>query len=118
MKPFLLYTLARVALFAASFGLVWLVFGHWIEWGAISALYTAIIAMVISSVVALLVLGSLRDDFAVQVVAARGPGEGGLRGEASRRGRRRRPTGVEPDRRGPDGRSPPGRPLTRAWRST
>ena len=67
MKPFLLYTLARVALFAAAFGLVWLVFGHWIEWGAVSALYTAIIAMIISSVVALLVLGSLRDAFAVQV---------------------------------------------------
>ena len=33
----------------------------------ISALYTAIIAMVISSVVALLVLGSLRDDFAAHV---------------------------------------------------
>jgi Protein of unknown function (DUF4229) len=67
VKPFLLYTLARVALFAASFGLVWLVFGHWIEWGAVSVLYTAIIAMVVSSVVALLVLGSLRDEFAVQV---------------------------------------------------
>ena len=67
MKPFLLYTLARVALFAASFGLVWLVFGHWIEWGAVSALYTALIAMVVSSVVALLVLGSLRDDFALEL---------------------------------------------------
>jgi len=67
VKPFVLYTLARLALFAAAFGLVWLVFGHWIEWGAVSALYTAIIAMVISSVVALFVLGSLRDDFAVQV---------------------------------------------------
>jgi uncharacterized protein DUF4229 len=67
VKPFLLYTLARVALFAAAFGLVWLVFGRWIEWGAVSALYTAIIAMVVSSVVALLVLGSLRDEFAVQV---------------------------------------------------
>ena len=67
MKPFVLYTLARVALFAASFGLVWLVFGHWIEWGAISALYTAIIAMVISSVVSLFILGSLRDDLAVHV---------------------------------------------------
>jgi hypothetical protein len=67
VKPFLLYTLARVAMFAASFGLVWLVFGHWIEWGTVSALYTALIAMVVSSIVALLVLGSLRDAFAVQV---------------------------------------------------
>lgn len=67
MRPFLLYTLARVALFAATFGLIWLVFGRWLQWGAVSALYTAIIAMVVSSVVALLVLGSLRDQFALQV---------------------------------------------------
>jgi uncharacterized membrane protein len=67
VKPFLLYTLARVALFAAAFGLIWVVFGHWLEWSTVSALYTAVIAMVVSSVVALLVLGSLRDDFAVQV---------------------------------------------------
>ncbi len=67
MRIFLLYTLARAALFAAAFGLIWLVFGRWLEWGAVSALYTAIIAMVVSSVVALLVLGSLRDEFAAQV---------------------------------------------------
>ena len=67
MKAFLLYTLARVVLFGVAYGLVWLVFGHWIEWGVVSALYTAIIAMIISSVVALLVLGSLRDEFALHV---------------------------------------------------
>lgn len=67
MKTFLLYTLARVVLFAAAFGLVWLVFGHWLTWSAVSALYTALVAMVISSVVALIVLGSLRDDFAAHV---------------------------------------------------
>ena len=67
MKPFLLYTLARVGLFAAAFGLVWLVFGHWIEWGLVSGLYTAIIAMAVSSVAALFLLGPLRDDFAANV---------------------------------------------------
>ena len=67
MKTFLLYTLARLALFASAFGLIWLAFGHWLDWSTISALYTAIIAMVVSSVVALLVLGSLRDDFAAHV---------------------------------------------------
>lgn len=67
MRTFLVYTLARMALFAAALGLIWLAFGRWLEWSAISALYTAIIAMVVSSVVALLVLGSLRDDLAAQV---------------------------------------------------
>ncbi len=67
MKTFVLYTLARLALFAAAFGLIWLVFNRWLEWSAISALYTAIIAMIVSSVVSLLVLGSLRDDFAAHV---------------------------------------------------
>jgi uncharacterized membrane protein len=67
VKTFLLYTLARVALFAAAFGVIWLVFGRWLEWSAVSVLYTAIIAMVLSSVVALLVLGSLRDEFAKNV---------------------------------------------------
>lgn len=67
MKTFLLYTLARVVLFAAAFGLVWLVFGHWLAWSAVNGLLTALVAMVISSVVALIVLGSLRDDFAAHV---------------------------------------------------
>lgn len=67
MRTFLLYTLARLALFASAFGLIWLAFGRWLEWSAISALYTAIIAMVVSSVVALLALGSLRDDLAARV---------------------------------------------------
>ena len=36
----------------AAYGLIWLIFGRWIEWDAISALYTALIALVISSVIA------------------------------------------------------------------
>lgn len=67
VRPFLLYTFARLVLFACAFGMVWLAFGRWLEWSAISALYTAIIAMVVSSVVALLVLGSLRDELAAHV---------------------------------------------------
>jgi uncharacterized protein DUF4229 len=67
VKTFLLYTLARLVLFGAVFGLIWLIFGRWLEWRTASALYTALIAMVISSFVALLVLGSLRNEFAIQV---------------------------------------------------
>lgn len=67
MRTFALYTLARVALFAVTFGLIWLVVNRWLEWSAISILYTAIIAMVVSSIVSLLVLGSLRDRFAADV---------------------------------------------------
>lgn len=67
MRTFVLYTLARLALFVGVFGLIWLIFSRWLEWSTVSALYTAIIAMAVSSVVSLLVLGSLRDDFAVHV---------------------------------------------------
>jgi hypothetical protein len=67
MRTFVRYTLARVALFGTAFGLIWLAFGHWLAWGAVSVLYTAVIALVISSVVALFALGSLRDEFAAEV---------------------------------------------------
>lgn len=67
MKVFAVYTLARLGLFLAAYGLIWLVFGHWIAWNSLSALYTAIIAMVISSLVAFATLSSLRDRLAVQV---------------------------------------------------
>lgn len=64
---FALYTAARLVLFAAAFGLIWLVFGHWLSWDATSALYTAIIALVVSSVVALFALQGLRGRFAEDV---------------------------------------------------
>lgn len=67
MKAFALYTLARLGLFLVTFGLIWLVFGHWLTWDSVSALYTAFIALVVSSVVALLALRSLRDRFALHV---------------------------------------------------
>jgi divalent metal cation (Fe/Co/Zn/Cd) transporter len=67
MRAFVLYTLARLVLFGAAFGLIWLVFGRWLTWDSVSALYTAIIALVVSSLVALFSLRRLRDDFAVHV---------------------------------------------------
>jgi H+/Cl- antiporter ClcA len=67
VKEFALYTLARLGLFAGAYGLIWLVFGHWIDWTALSALYTAIIAMVVSSLIAFATLKSLRENLAAHV---------------------------------------------------
>jgi hypothetical protein len=67
VKIFALYTLARLGIFAASYGLIWLIFGRWLEWDAVSALYTALIAMVLSSIIALTALRSLRGRLAEQV---------------------------------------------------
>jgi hypothetical protein len=67
VKVFALYTLARVGIFAASYGLIWLIFGRWLDWDAVSALYTALIAMVLSSIIALTMLRSMRGRLAEQV---------------------------------------------------
>ncbi len=67
MKSFALYTLARLGLFVACFGLCWLVLNIWLDWNMSSALETAIAAMLLSSVVALFALRSLRDGLAADV---------------------------------------------------
>jgi hypothetical protein len=69
VRLFALYTGARALLFAVVYGVVWLIFGRWIEWSALSALYTALIAMLISSGIALVTLRSLRADLSAQVAA-------------------------------------------------
>ncbi len=69
MKIFALYTAARALLFLLAYGVLWLAFGRWLEWDAITGLWTALIAMIISSVVALVTLGALRDRLAVEVAA-------------------------------------------------
>ena len=67
MKPFLLYTLARVLLFAAAWALVWLVASAWLEWSSVTALWTALLAMVVSSVASIFLLRGLRRRFAAGV---------------------------------------------------
>ena len=67
MKVFVLYTLARLGLFCVAYGLIWLIFFQWIEWDALSAFYTAIIALVLSAIASFLLLGGLRDALALQV---------------------------------------------------
>jgi uncharacterized membrane protein YvlD (DUF360 family) len=67
VKPFLLYTLARLLLFVAAWGVVWLVASIWLEWTSVTALWTALLALVVSSVASLVLLRGLREQFAVRV---------------------------------------------------
>jgi len=67
VKVFALYTTARVMLFLAVYGLLWLIFGRWLEWDAVTGLWTALIAMMVSSVVALVILRPLRDRLALEI---------------------------------------------------
>jgi len=67
VKAFGLYTLARLGLFALVYGLIWLVFGQWLDWNAVSALYTAFIAMAISAIVSAFALAGLRARLAGEV---------------------------------------------------
>ena len=67
MKSFVLYTLARVALFALAWALVWAVASIWLEWSSVTALWTALLAMVVSSVVSVWLLRGLRERLAVHV---------------------------------------------------
>jgi len=67
VKPFVLYTLARVLLFAAAWALVWAAASVWLEWSSVTALWTALLAMVVSSVASLWLLRDLRQRLAVHV---------------------------------------------------
>ena len=67
VKPFVLYTLGRLLLFAAAWALVWAVASVWLEWSAVTALWTALLAMVVSSVASLWLLRGLRQRLAGHV---------------------------------------------------
>lgn len=69
MKAFVLYTAARAGMFLACYGLIWLIFGQWLTWDSISALWTALIAMLISSVISLATLGRMRSNLATEIAA-------------------------------------------------
>jgi hypothetical protein len=69
VRSFVLYTGARLGLFLVCYGLVWLVAGWFVSWDAPNALATALLALVMSSVLALLTLKSLRAQFAAHVAA-------------------------------------------------
>jgi uncharacterized membrane protein YdjX (TVP38/TMEM64 family) len=69
VKPFLLYTLARLLMFAAAWGLVWLVAQIWLEWNSVTALWTALIALAISAAASFVLLRNVREQLAARVAA-------------------------------------------------
>ena len=73
MKAFWTYTLARLAVFGATFGVVWLIASIWVEWGNLTSLLVLLISLVLSSVISIFALAGLRDKLAqnVQERAAR-----------------------------------------------
>jgi uncharacterized protein DUF4229 len=69
MRSFVAYTAARLVLFLAAYGLIWLGIGRSVAWDSASALYTALIAMVVSSLIALVALRGLRARLAADVAS-------------------------------------------------
>lgn len=67
MKSFVLYTAARIGLFALVWVVVATVATFWLDWDMVTALWTALIAMAVSSVLSLVLLRSLRDRLAASV---------------------------------------------------
>lgn len=67
VRTFLIYTLARLGLFAVAFGLVWLVGFTWLEWNAVGILWSMLIALAVSAVAAFVLLRGIRDNLASQM---------------------------------------------------
>jgi len=67
MKPFLSYTLARLGLFVAAYAVVWLIASIWLDFSSITNLWVMLIALVVSSVAAMIMLGGLRQKLALSV---------------------------------------------------
>jgi membrane protein implicated in regulation of membrane protease activity len=69
MRSFVAYTAARLGLFLAAYGLIWLGIGRSVTWDSASALYTALLAMVVSSLIALVALRGMRARLARDVAS-------------------------------------------------
>lgn len=67
MRSFAGYTLARLGVFAAVFGLIWAVGFRWLAWDQLSVLWTALVALAVSAVVSYWLLAGLRDRLARDV---------------------------------------------------
>ena len=67
MRDFALYTLARLGLFAVAFGLLWLILSPVVTWTTVSVLWVAVLALLVSAVASLVLLGRLRDRLAASV---------------------------------------------------
>lgn len=68
MKPFVLYTLARLGLFAAVAVIIWLLFGL-PALSSLNVLLIMLLAMVVSSIASIKLLAGLRGDFSASVAA-------------------------------------------------
>jgi hypothetical protein len=68
VKPFVLYTAARVALFAVTAVIVWLLFGRPVL-TSLNVLLMMLIAMVVSSILSIRLLARLRGDLSASVAA-------------------------------------------------
>lgn len=67
MRSLLVYTLARLGLFAAAFGLIWLLGVEALVWDELTVLWTALVALAVSSVLSYWLLARLREDLAEHV---------------------------------------------------
>jgi Protein of unknown function (DUF4229) len=67
VKSFVRYTAARLGMFLVCYALVWLVVGWFLPWDSVTALATALLALIASSVLSLIALRSLREQFAASV---------------------------------------------------
>lgn len=69
MKTFLVYTLARLGLFLGVYGVLWLGLSQTVAWDSISGLYTALIAWLVSSLLAVIALRRQRSALAAEIAA-------------------------------------------------
>jgi uncharacterized membrane protein len=67
MKAFWTYTLARFAVFAACFVVIWLLSRIWLESTAVANIWVLLISLVVSSVISVFLLAGLRDKLALNV---------------------------------------------------
>ncbi|KQX74682.1 DUF4229 domain-containing protein [Aeromicrobium sp. Root472D3] len=67
MKAFWTYTLARFAVFAACFVIIWLLAQIWLESTAVTNIWVLLISLVVSSVISVFLLAGLRDKLALNV---------------------------------------------------
>jgi Protein of unknown function (DUF4229) len=67
VKAFVLYTAARLLLFALTWAAVAGIASIWLDWDSVTALWTALIALALSAVLSLVLLRSLRDQLATSV---------------------------------------------------
>ena len=67
MKAFWTYTLARLAVFGVTFGVVWLIASIWVEWGNLTSLLVLLISLVLSSVISIFALAGLPENLAQKV---------------------------------------------------